>query len=113
MCGHTIFYHRLYESNVTRGEKGVTIMILPNFFAHYEDSTDMPAANAPDDDGNLLCSRYLEITLKFKRMFKVKKGAFSKNKHKKVKLTFRFVSIHTSRHVQELLILPECLIEKL
>ena len=32
MRGHTMFYHGLYESNVSRGEKGVTIMISPIFF---------------------------------------------------------------------------------
>ena len=88
-------------------------MISPNFFACHEDSRGMPAAHAPDDDGNFLCSRYLEITLTLNWIFKVKKSAFRKNKHRKLKLTFHFVSIHTSRHVQELLILPECLIEKL
>ena len=63
MCGHTTFYYGIYKSNFSRGEKGLTFMISPNFFACHEDSRGMPAAHAPDDDGNFLCSRYLEITL--------------------------------------------------
>ena len=76
MRGRTIFCHGLSKSNFSRGERGVTIMITPNFFAYYEDSRGMPAAHAPDDDDNFLCSRYLEITLKLKGIFKVKKEHF-------------------------------------
>ena len=77
-----MFYHGLSKDNRSRGERRVAIVISPNFLVCYEDAGGIPAVHAPDDDANFLCDRCLEITLKLKGMFKVKKGAFREKKLK-------------------------------
>ena len=51
-------------------------MISPKFLAHYEYSGDMLVVHELDDNDNCLSGRYLEITLKLKGIFKVKKEYF-------------------------------------
>ena len=59
-----------------------------------------------------LSGRCLEITLKVRGVFKVKKGAFRKNKSKRTQLTIRLASAYTSGNVQEQLIFQEYLSDK-
>ena len=76
--GCTTFYHGLSKANCSRGKRGVAIVILPKLLTYYENAGGMPAVHAPDDDDNCLRGRHSEITLKLKRIFRVKKDHFVK-----------------------------------
>ena len=78
MRGNPALCCGLYNSDYSRGYRGVAIMLYPKFFSFYEEASGLPPVTTSQNHDDSTGKRHVEINPKIMRIFKQRRVDFRK-----------------------------------